>query len=97
MKRSIDDYVPADWARCDTCGLYDPSEIPPNSKLIEDMAKIGTEAFLDTISLDVGSLEKIAGVFEIGNGRFCNCKMPQSINRYLIYKDNKYIRVTSTT
>lgn len=102
MGKSIDDYIPGVWERCDTCGFYDPEEIMNHHKLKEQIATEGVESFLDGVSMDPASMLKLKNsldaIQEIQMGKTCSCAFPHAINRYRIFDhNNKYIRVTATT
>lgn len=100
MSKSIDDFIPGDWERCDTCGLYDPEDISNHKNLMEHIAREGVESFMDEISLDASSMLKLRDSLqaqqEIISGKYCSCAFPHAINRYRLFdRDNKYIRVTT--
>jgi len=101
MSKSIDEIIPGEWGRCETCGLYDPEDISNHKNMMEQIAREGVESLLDNVSLNPQSLMKLRDSLqahkEISEGQYCSCAFPHAINRYRLFdRDNKYIRVTAS-
>lgn len=82
-----EDYL-RDVERCKRCNKYSATIIPDHSELVTAIANEGVESFLESNfelqdeEIRAKLQENMEAMSEISQGEFCQCKNPQSINKW---------------